>query len=312
VISFRYHLVTIVAVFLALALGVLMGTTVVKQSVIDGLQNQVDRQSSTADQLRKLVSEQSAELRRWDAFGQVAQTLLVDGKLEGRTLVIVTTETVDLAELDGVREALRDSGADVAGVLVAKRRMRLADEGAKQDMADLLQLAPSLPAGDLTQQAAARLGTRLAEGPGLDPGTDILRNLRAAGFLADQSDPDGLDGIGGPGQGVVVLAGGKVAPVPAAKDFFMPLVTSLAQASRQVGAGEAEKNVGDFVALVREDAALDARVLTVDDVDSMPGRVALVLGLEQLFGPGLGTCGDFGVKPGACGLVPQPAGTTSP
>jgi hypothetical protein len=311
VISFRYHLVTIVAVFLALGLGVLMGTTVVKQSVIDGLQAQVDRQARAADQLRTQVAEQSAQLRRWDSFSQVAQTLLVDGKLEGRTLVIVTTETFDLTELNGVRQALRDSGADVAGVLLATQRMRLVDDRAKQDMADLLQLSPSLPAADMAQQAAARLGTRLAEGPGLATATDILRNLRAARFLVDQSDATGLDGIGGSGQGVVVLAGGSGPTAPSAENFFMPLVTSLAQAGRSVAAGEPEENPDPFVPLIREDAALDARVLTVDDVDSMPGRVALVLGLEQLFGPGLGTCGDFGVGNGACGLLPA-VSTPSP
>ena len=36
-ISFRYHLVTIVAVFLALGLGVLAGTTVLDQALVDRL-----------------------------------------------------------------------------------------------------------------------------------------------------------------------------------------------------------------------------------------------------------------------------------
>ncbi|HJP64735.1 MAG TPA: copper transporter, partial [Actinomycetota bacterium] len=222
------------------------------------------------------------------------------------------TETVDIAELNGVRQALRDAGAQVAGVLLATSRMALTDDNARQDMAELLQLASSLPPGDLVQQAAARLGTRLAEGPGLDPNTDILRDLRSARFLLAQSAPLGLDGIGGGNQGFVVLAGGRVPLMPSSRDFFLPLITSLNQSGRPVAAGEAEDNVDQFVTLVRQDAALAARVVTVDDADSMPGRVALVLGLERLYQGDLAGCHSFGVKPGACGLLPQAAASPSP
>ena len=40
-ISFRYHIFTIVAIFLAVGLGVLMGTSVVQPALIDNLERQV-------------------------------------------------------------------------------------------------------------------------------------------------------------------------------------------------------------------------------------------------------------------------------
>ncbi|MFN2589454.1 MAG: copper transporter, partial [Actinomycetota bacterium] len=56
-ISFRYHVVTIVAVFLALIIGVLLGTTVVKQSVIDDLRRRADTALNATDRLRADVND---------------------------------------------------------------------------------------------------------------------------------------------------------------------------------------------------------------------------------------------------------------
>jgi hypothetical protein len=59
-----------------------------------------------------------------------------------------------------------------------------------------------------------------------------------------------------------------------------------------------------FVATVRQDPDLNGRLATVDNVDTMPGRVALVLSLQDLLAtPSQG--GNYGVKPGAATLLPK-------
>ena len=132
--------------------------------------------------------------------------------------------------------------------------------------------------------------------------------LRSQAFL--QVTPGkAIDTVGGIEQAVVILAEGQAALVPRAGDFYMPLVSSLAQSAHPVAAVEPQQTVNDFVSLVRRDGTLTPGVLTVDNVDSMSGAIALVLGLRDLLGPGLGSCTDFGVKAPACGLLPQPSPT---
>ena len=64
-LTFRYHLVTLVAVFLALAIGVVVGSTFVGPAVVESLQNQVEDVSRTLDQRKAAndrLTQQNAEL----------------------------------------------------------------------------------------------------------------------------------------------------------------------------------------------------------------------------------------------------------
>ena len=303
-ISFRYHVVTIVAVFLALGIGVVVGTTTVKPAVINELDRRADEAIQTANRLREDVATQTRELNAWDAFAQAAQPLLIQGRLADRVFVLVTTQDGDPSELDGIRRALGEAGAEVRGVLVVTAKMGLADASSRTSLAELLGLPASLPPDNLSKQAGARLGSRLTGGASLDPETDLLRLLVTAKFV--QVTPrQAIDTLGGIDQTVVVMSGGQQALIPSPGDFYMPLVTSLVQGAHPVAAVETEEDVNGFVTLVRRDGTLGTRVLTVDNVDSMPGEIALVLGLDGLLGPGLGSCVDFGVKAGTCGLLPQ-------
>ncbi len=137
-ISFRYHLVSIVAVFLALALGVVMGTTVVKQGVIEQLRSRTDAAVKTTHLLQQEVNQLRTDVNTWEKFSTEAQPILVTSQLSGEQVVMVTIQGVDLPEVDGVRRALQQSGATVVGILEATSRMALTDSRAQSDMAAVL------------------------------------------------------------------------------------------------------------------------------------------------------------------------------
>ena len=84
-ISFRYHLVSIVAVFLALAVGILMGTTVIKQGIIDQLKRSSDNAIKNSNQLRTQVSQLQAEIAVLNRFMTQSEPQLITGRLTGRT-----------------------------------------------------------------------------------------------------------------------------------------------------------------------------------------------------------------------------------
>ena len=310
-VSFRYHVVTIVAVFLAIGLGILMGTTVVKQGVIEELRNRADAAVKTTHGLQKDVTDLRGQLQGWNNVAPQLQHVLVTGQLAGRSVVVVTSEGVDFSEIDGVRKILGDAGANVSGVLVMTSRMALTDDGLRQRLAGVLGLSGPSDQAELSRQAAAALALRLSGGAPPDMKTaNLIDQLAQGQFLQKQFvGSGGVQQLGGADQPVVVLGGGGGAPAVDPQAFFVPLVDSLVQSNHPVVVAETFDTSYDFVSLIRQDGGADGRVLTVDDADQMPGRVALVLGLRNMLDSGAGGCQDFGVKPGACGSIPTPTAT---
>lgn len=302
-ISFRYHLVSIVSVFLALALGVLVGTTVVNQGVIEDLRHRTDSAAKRARDLEKQVGDLQDQLENWTSFASAAESLLVEGQLTGTEMVMVTQEGVNAADLDGVRRALEDAGANVVAELVITKRMALTDPAARADLAELVGGSESTDPDALAEAAAQRLAARLVAGPE-SPQDDLLDRLRTAGFLIMRGGGTPEE-IGVTFQSLVLLAGGND---PSALDparFLQPLSTSLVESSRPVVAAEDTESIASLVTLIRNNGSLDGRLVTVDNVDQIPGRVAIVFGLRDLLAtPGKG--GDYGVKDGASGLLPEP------
>src|SRR5690242_17749974 len=89
VIDFRYHLVSLIAVFLAVALGIVIGTTQLNGGVLDNLQSQV----TTLEQSKRSLEDQTQILRAQAdggvAFEQAAGPALVRGALNGRSVLLV-------------------------------------------------------------------------------------------------------------------------------------------------------------------------------------------------------------------------------
>jgi hypothetical protein len=302
-ISFRYHLVSIVSVFLALALGVLVGTTVVNQGVIDDLNNRTNSAVKRAKDLEAQVGDLQGQLKEWNSFATAVEPLLVEGQLTGTEVVLVTQEGVDPADLERVRRALEDAGGKVVAELVITKRMALTDEAARVELAELVGSFQSTDPVGLAEAAAQRLASRLTAGPG-SPDADLIDRLRTAGFLVMRGGGTPED-IGATFQSVVLLAGGSDARVVDPARFLQPLATSLVESSRPLVAAETTQTALPFVPLIRNDGALDGDLVTVDNADQIPGRVAIVFGLRDLLAsPGQG--GDYGVKDGASGILPRP------
>ncbi len=302
-ISFRQHVVTIVAVFLALALGMLAGSAFVQPRLVDQLQAQVEQQRDTMDELRGDVTELREALADEQAFTDAALPHLTQGQLLAREVLVIAQDGTEDDVVSGARQALEEAGASVV-VLSARDTLAPEDPEAQAALSELLAL-PGVDPEDLPGRAAEALADRLAAqargGPG-DP--DLLRELLSEGYLAPVDA--GLSGaavaaIGGPDQVTVVLSGGQLEDPPMApEDFAVPLVQRLAELGVPVAAGESVDALVPFVPVLRA-GGLDGLV-TVDDLDERRGGAALVLGLQRLLTDGDG--GDYGVKDGAVPLPP--------
>lgn len=308
-VSFRFHLVSLTAVFLALAAGIAVGAAVVDRASVDFLEARLDnvernraRTNSENDQLR-------AEVGFWDAFTQQAGDQLVQGRLAGVPLLLIATEGTERGVVDSLRRLATAAGARVDGTLWLTAKWALADPGHVQEMAALLG-APGEDRPDVVRRAA--IG-RLTAGWRSGDGGAFAASLQTAAFLdleATRATPAELARLPLPGTRFVVVSS-EDADVP--NDLLaVPLVQLLA-AGDAVPVLAAEPTPPQpargvtpppaFVAALRGDSETASRISTVDNVSDYRGRTAVVLALEQL---GRGRSGHFGQGAGAERLVPEP------
>lgn len=300
-ISFRFYLVSLVAVFMALGVGVLTGTTVINRGVVARLESQTEALEANSNTLREELRRLQVEAEIWEE----AVPLILSGRLAGRQIVLLSQDGTSEETLAGVRRALETAGAQILASLTIGPRMALATEPDQQALATLLGMATTEEPETIRVEAARATAARLAEGP---DGSEILEGLLNEEFLVIQGTgltQTGLRGLGGPDQVVVAVAGGPAPSELAPDDFLVPLVSALARSGVPVLAAEpAEGEDGEppFVTTLRADTDIAPLIATQDNVDQLPGQVGLALALEGLL---LGEPGHYGVKEGSSQFLPD-------
>jgi Copper transport outer membrane protein, MctB len=312
-ISFRYHIFTIVAIFLAVGIGLLFGTSVVQPALIRDLRRQTQQLTSDLKDTRAEVSRLQGEVANLQASGDILSSL-DPGTLADYPVIILTHEGVDPHLLSQTRQALAEARVKLVAVLAITDHLALRDQRDRAALAQILGMSPSADPADLQQRLAQDLADRLATGPprkGVSSQPDVLDRLLTQNFLTttpgsptiSRSD---LPRLGGQGQVVIALSGGQGQPAVEPQDFFVPFVVTLVKRGASVAAGESADTAYPFVPVLRSSggAGDGERMVTVDDLDFTVGGAALVLGLERLLLLGQG--GNYGIKAGATSPLPSP------
>jgi hypothetical protein len=318
VISLRYHIVSLVAVFLALALGIVVGSTVLQEGTVSVLRATSERVRQESERNSRENVALKQEQARLQTFGATVLPELVRDRLKGRSVVLVDTDKVDSGLRDGVRKVLEDAGARVDGqITFADERLALGADADRTAMGRLLTVdagAPEALRGELVKKLAARLATSTAL-PQEDGqrASDMLTGLQDADFLADLklSPPlaAGTDPFPRQGSMFVLLGPAATATTAVAPDaFLVPLadqVSNQAGGPVAVAGGEAAAvpRESSWILALRDNRAVSRRVSGIDAVDTVYGQLALVEALEgslqQL------PAGQYGIKDGASGLLPE-------
>jgi Copper transport outer membrane protein, MctB len=314
VINLRYHIVSLVAVFLALAIGVVVGSTALKEgtvSVLRATSNGLIRQSQD-ERARNQVLQ--GELDGYKQFSTAMLPNLVGGKLKGQAVVLLDTDRVDDKTRKPVEDALKAAGADVDGrVTFASSRLSLAAEGDRTALAALLDTDQEDPEA-LRQALVARLAERLTSPArlpknGTAQAKDVLTGLDQAKFLADLrlTEPmrDGTVPFPRTGTIFVVIGPTDNPTLLDPKLFLVPLTQRLAgrASTPVVGVEAAAPGAPSWVEVLRDDQDLIEQVSTVDDVDRIPGQFALVEAVSRRVANE--PAGQYGFKRGATGLLPE-------
>ncbi|HEX2032077.1 MAG TPA: copper transporter [Actinomycetota bacterium] len=302
-ISFRFHLVSLVAVFLALGLGVLSGTTVINRGIVTRLEEQTADLEKGNASLRARVDELEADLEVWTDFGEQVAGYLVADELAGRELLVLTQEGTDDAAVTAVQRTLEDAGARILTLLSVSNRMSLPTEADRLDLAQAIGEDPEQDPELLKADAARELAEDLSSA---SPGPEVLPELLASEFvlnLGPQLSASDVRNLG-EADAIVVVGGGTEPAAPQPERFLVPFVAAASTDGTPVAAAETLESAYEFVTLLRSDGTVAEQIVTQDNVSQVPGEIGLVLALDDLLTTG--ESGHFGVKSGASGVIPPP------
>lgn len=316
-IDFRYHLVSIVSIFLALAVGIVLGAGPLKGDLGTRLTEQTTALRADKAQLRTELDAEKRGVAARDTFSTAVAPEIMKGQLTGKTVALVIAPGADSGLVKDATASLVAAGAKVGSTITltdawadpAKRTFRntLANQ-----LAGLVK-AP-LASGSSPDQLAATVLARAILG-GKDQSTERVDPAASAaldGLLAGDLVKVSPDQIL-PSSSAVFLGGPVKGTTQQDTDSrlagYVQLVRSLDAAGSGVvvvtPSNPTNRTLSaDLVAAVRKDADAAKVASTVDDADLPMGLTTLVLALAQQYSGGNG---QYGVAADAKAIVPDTA-----
>lgn len=317
-IDFRYHLVSIVAVFLALGLGLVLGSTTLKPSVLTGLEKTSSAEKRQIDHLYATQQQLRDQLGGSESFAQAASTQLLSHLLAGQRVVIVSAPGAPGSVAGGVTQMLSKSGATVTGQVQVQPKFFDPATATQTELSLLAQrlapasltLQPGTPQAQAAQVLGSALLTRGTPGqpvPGQQDSASqsVLDGFAAGHFLSVSGHPAVRATL------AVVIPPASPPPVNGSDAASQYLVT-LAQKFHQAGQGTviagsiAGSGSGSAIDVMR--SGRGGHMSSVDDADTVIGQIVVVQALyEQMHGRD----GNYGVTSSANAAGPSPAPSAS-
>jgi len=279
VLDLRYHLISLVSVFLALAIGMLVGSSFLAGSSIDSLKREfaILRTENRVQQV--IIESQQDRLKKHNDFARAAMPLLVNNQLIWRRVAII--QTGDYSEAtQSAKTALEAAGAQIISVTTLSD---ISDPGAQSK---LRQAVREITGGDPQDPLEAAL--------------DIIAKAITGGEMSDAIDVMERRGLLSKAgdyvwrlNKIVIVGGGKGRSDDRVVNVDLALIEKLKSLNAFIVACEPfDTKVSYIPAWHRKD------ITTIDNVDDPTGQTALVFAVA-------GDAGNFGVKESADRIIPE-------
>ena len=331
-IDFRYHLVSIVAVFLALAIGIVLGSTALQGSTIDFLRKTSD---SLQSQLNAANSDRHTfeqAMNADDAFIQTAEPKLLSGMLTGEKIVLVTEPGAPSSVIDGIQKATSLAGGAITGTVALQPKFNDMSGTTRSNLAQLNSLASNYgiafdPAADIQtsyqQNAAQVIAAAVLQNSTIVPGLaaadaqTLLKGYAQDGYLTFTGTPAAApadraslavivtpqsnsteDGPSNAADEVLLAVAGQFATASAATVVAGPVMSS-SQSSSPIS--------------VLRNSSVSGQVSSVDNADTRAGQISTIWALaNQLQGEKPNSYGVSGANAVSPVPSPVPSVTTTP
>jgi outer membrane murein-binding lipoprotein Lpp len=301
------------AVFLALAIGVALGSGLLSNTVLSGMQDDKKELQSQIDTLTADKNALNEKLNAANEFDAQMATRILGRSLDGKSILVFTTPDANADDVEATSRLITEAGGSVSGTVALTQEF--VDANSAEKLLSVVN-SPIVPAGkqlsttsvDQGSQAGDLLGIALLinKNPAAAPVDDMQRDtvltaLRDTGFLTY-----GDERIGAANAAMIVTGGPLGDDAGNRGATVARLAAGLApHGSGTVIAGRDGSATGTAaVAVTRSDSALTGLVTTVDDIDATSGRITAVLALRDLIAGG--RPGQFGIGQGAASVtIPQ-------
>ncbi|MFV0253891.1 MAG: copper transporter [Beutenbergiaceae bacterium] len=304
-IDFRYHIVSLIAVFLALAVGIVLGAGPLQQPIGDQLTEQVEQLRQEKEELRVELEATQAHVERQRTFIEAASGRLLEGALTDVAVSVVALPDADPTLTDSLVAMMERAGADlVANFALTPAWVDSDNADQREELAADLQAQLSIPVAQDAEPAQI-LGRVLGQAlTAIDPldstaipdsSTQAYTSLEDAGLLAQNLAPTT------PAEVVLVIA-----PAPSdddETDLTLELQTLVGMGDAVVLAGhDGNDENPDLVSMVRASATAASVIATVDSVDEVAGQVLVPLAVQVMTFEQV--VGHYGLAADATAIVP--------
>ncbi|WP_186526207.1 copper transporter [Leekyejoonella antrihumi] len=310
-IDFRYHIVSLVAVFLALAIGIVIGGFSLRGQVGDSLNAQVTQLRSEKNTLRGQASQSAAATKQRDAYIGAVLPTVVTGSLIHKSVAIVVLPGTDDALVRSTTTTVKTAGGSVASTSYLSKDWAAAGFSSKEGIPGL---ATALHI-DSSDTSADRLpGTVL--GKAVAGGSPQKSTASAAGVLPQlvKDQVISVHPARPAGASAVVVLWSPMSAGNNNGDAITAWTNLVAAVGASVNAvvGVSAGDVGDdpstpdaLVTALRRTPDSAARMSTIDDGDLSMGQGAMALALrDELHGKS----GQYGVAHDATATLPKDLG----
>jgi hypothetical protein len=291
-VDYRYHIGSLVAIFFALLLGILIGIGLAPSP--EEFADQVDM---LKEDYRRTQEEKAEELealgqqnREYDMLARETVAAVMRNRLARKKVAVILDRDFGRDPLpDNLRAALRQAGATVTSTTIVTKAFVTLPQPLRSQVAERLSLYPP-PGVHFRTLIAQAIAKDLARGR-----SALILELHTSGLLASSADANYTAAP----DAVLILGGGSSSADSAPERIDLPLVQELRQRNiRVVGAESREASVSVIPTYKA------AGIPTVDNADTPAGRLAIILALA-------GADGHYGVKDTADSFLPPiPSPTT--
>lgn len=321
-IDFRYHLVSLISVFLALAVGIILGAGPLQGALGDELTDQVGTLRTERNSLRDELDEAQAVATEQRRFIDAAGDQLVTGALTDQRVAVVDVDGAGDGLTGPLIDQLEAAGATIVAQESLTHSWTAADEATMRDtVAGGLRegLEGDVEEGTIDDETGtaellgAALTVALTDADPMDPSArsteaeNLQQQLERFGLVDVEAAPEA------PADAILLVSGGGTGADDEATDGADPAesgVGSLASLAGMAGkitgasvvAGPTTTD-GDLVAQVRADDDLVDLVSTVSGVEELTGRIVVPLAVAAQLG---GTVDQYGFEEGATVLPAKP------
>lgn len=289
-VDIRYHIYSLAAVFMALAVGIVIGTSFARGSpsaevgrkTIQRYESDMRRLKAEIQKASRSAQEQEAMARNCQDFCRALMPIVIKDKLAWRPVAIVQTGDDD--ELTGsVKQALEMAGANVSSVTEMSREFPF------EDYAHIAQtlLKSGIQPENIGKNDRDRLFSIIAETIQSGKYAEVLSKLEAAGVATFTGDYFKYNKL------VVIVGGASSEESNRAEAVDTHLIAQFEKLGVRTVGCEASNAKISYVPVWHK-----MGIATVDNADSAIGQIAMIYALN-------GETARFGFKETAERVIPQ-------